>query len=94
MFVKAGVAAGIFAGILTMTVIKLPKWLAVPLMRIPSWAQSLLVHFGFGTWLGGLTGHTVAGFLSIPWYGISEYFLRPRILGLRRKSKIMRSMVG
>ena len=72
----------LFVGVLT--IIKLPKFLSKPLMKIPSWLQSLILHFGYGGWIGGVTGHFVAAFMSIPWYFISEKFLRPKILSIKK----------
>ena len=68
--------------VLTLTVLKLPRWIAAPLMRVPSWLQSIVIHFGYGGWIGGVTGHLLGGLLAIPWFFISEYLLRPRILGI------------
>lgn len=76
--------AAIMLAVATLTVMKLPRFLSVPLMKIPSWLQSLVLHFGYGGWVGGVTGHLLAGLMSIPWFFISELFLRPRILGIAR----------
>jgi thiamine transporter ThiT len=81
MFSKV-LTAFIMLMVATLTVMKLPKWIAIPIMKVPSWLQSLVLHFGYGGWVGGVTGHLVAGLMSIPWFFISELFLRPRILGI------------
>ena len=81
MFSKV-VTAAIMLLVGVITVMKLPRWISVPIMKVPSWLQSLILHFGYGGWVGGVTGHLVAGFMSIPWFFISELFLRPRILGI------------
>ena len=81
MFTKLMTAA-IMLAVATLTVMKLPVWISKPLMKIPSWLQALILHFGYGGWVGGVTGHLLAGLMSIPWFFISELFLRPRILGI------------
>ena len=81
MFSKL-LTAAIMLAVATLTVLKLPLWLSKPLMKIPSWLQSLILHFGYRGWVGGVTGHLLAGLMSIPWFFISELFLRPRILGI------------
>lgn len=81
MFTKFFTTA-IMLAVLTLTVLKLPRWIGGPLMRIPSWLQALIIHFGYGGWIGGVTGHLLGGLLAIPWFFISEYFLRPRLLGI------------
>jgi len=83
MFTKL-LTAAIMLAVATLTVLKLPRWISVPIMKIPSWLQSLALHFGYGGWVGGVTGHLLAGLMSIPWFFISEMFLRPRILGIAR----------
>lgn len=83
MFSKL-LTAAIMLAVATLTVLKLPRWISVPLMKIPSWLQSLILHFCYGGWVGGVTGHLLAGLMSIPWFFISELFLRPRILGIMR----------
>lgn len=83
MFTKL-LTAAIMIAVATLTVLKLPLWISKPLMRIPSWLQSLVLHFGYGSWVGGVTGHLLAGLMSIPWFFISELFLRPRILEITR----------
>lgn len=79
MFSKL-LTAAIMLIVATITVLKLPLWISKPLMIIPSWLQALVLHFGYGGWVGGVTGHLLAGLMSIPWFFISELFLRPRIL--------------
>jgi thiamine transporter ThiT len=83
MFTKL-LTAAIMLAVATLTVLKLPRWVSVPLMKVPSWLQSLILHFGYGGWVGGVTGHLLAGFMSVPWFFISELFLRPRILKIAR----------
>lgn len=81
MFTKL-LTATIMLVVATITVLKLPSWISKPLMMIPSWLQALILHFGYGGWVGGVTGHLLAGLMSIPWFFTSELFLRPRILGI------------
>ena len=83
MFSKS-ITAIVLLAIGTLTVMKLPRWISKPLMLVPSWLQALVLHFGYGTWIGGVTGHLVAGLMSIPWFFVSEFFLRPRILNIMR----------
>lgn len=81
MITKALFTTVVMLGIMTLTIIKLPRWMGKTVMRVPSWLQALVIHFGYGGWVGGVTGHMLGGFLSIPWFFISEYFLRPKLLG-------------
>ena len=81
MFSKM-LTAAIMLAVATLTVLKLPRWISVPIMKVPSWLQSLILHFGYGGWVGGVTGHLLAGLMSIPWFFISELWLRPRILNI------------
>lgn len=84
MLTKGLMTAGVLLGIGTLTILKLPIRISKPLMRMPGWLQSLILHFGYGSWIGGVTGHLVAGFMSIPWFFISELYLRPTILECTR----------
>ena len=81
MFSKM-LTAAIMLAVATVTVLKLPRWISVPILKVPSWLQSLILHFGYGGWVGGVTGHLLAGLMSIPWFFISELWLRPRILNI------------
>lgn len=68
----------IFSGILCMTLDHAPLFVK----RILNWTPAALVaavlHFGYGGWLGGVTGHMLGAFLSVPMYFLTKYFLQPR----------------
>ena len=82
MFIKTFVASFALLAICSMTILKMPRYISKPIMLIPSWLQSLILHFGYGGWIGGVTGHIMGAFLSIPWYFVSEMYLRPKILNI------------
>lgn len=84
MFMKSGIGAGLLLMVLVITILKIPRWLSKPLMRIPGWLQALVMHFGYGGWIGGVTGHILGGLLSVPWFFVCEMYLRPKILETRR----------
>jgi hypothetical protein len=82
MFLKSLATASVLVGIGVLTVTHLPKPAQKIVMKPPAWLQAVIVHFGYGYWVGGVTGHLVAGLMSIPWFFVSHYWLRPRILGI------------
>ena len=65
--------------ILLITFLHLPAWLQHIVLWIPAWLQSAVIHFAYGGWIGGVTGHVVGGLLSVPWFFISKYWLKPRL---------------
>ena len=65
--------------ILLITVLHLPRWIQRLVLWTPAWLQSATIHFGYGGWIGGVTGHVVGGLLSIPWFFISKYWLKPML---------------
>ena len=65
--------------ILVITVLHLPRWIQRLLLWTPAWLQAAVIHFGYGGWIGGVTGHVVGGLLSIPWFFIAKYGLKPML---------------
>lgn len=72
--------------ILLITVLHLPRWLQRIVLWTPAWLQAAVIHFGYGGWLGGLTGHVVGGLLSIPWFFVSKYWLKPMLARASKKT--------
>ena len=86
MFTYLVIAASLLT-VLIMTLLHLPLWFSRPLMQfVPVWAQSLALHFGYGGWIGGVTGHVVGGLLSIPWFFVGKYWLIPMLAGASTKT--------
>ena len=54
--------------VIVQTLMHLPPWLSRAYMRLPVWFQTLLLHFGYASWLGGVTGHLCGAILSLPYY--------------------------
>ena len=46
---------------LLVAVLHLPRWMQRVLMWTPAWLQAAVIHFGYGGWIGGVTGHVVGG---------------------------------
>lgn len=65
--------------IFVVSVLHLPLWARRLIYYMPAWLQSALIHFGYASFLGGVTGHMVGAFLSVPWFFICRYYLQPRI---------------
>ncbi len=65
---------------LLITVIHLPRWLQRIVLWTPAWLQAAVIHFGYGSFIGGVTGHIVGGMLSIPWVFVSMYWLKPMLV--------------
>lgn len=68
----------IFAAILAMSMDHMPLFLKKLFCWIPAEAQALMLHFGYGAWVGGVTGHMLAAMLSVPMYFIIKHYLQPR----------------
>lgn len=82
MITTALIAAGLLVGVGIMSILHMPRWLARIIMWPKAWIQAIVVHFIYGGWLGtGVTAHMVGGFMSIPWFFLAHYWLRPMILG-------------
>ena len=93
MFTYLVIAASLLT-VLIMTLLHLPRWISRPLMQVvPVWAQSLAIHFTYGGWIGGVTGHVVGGLLSIPWFFVSKYWLRPMLIHGWQKPALVHSTV-
>ena len=67
------------------TMLHMPGWLQRLLLRLPAWLQALAIHFLYGSWLGGVTGHLVGGALAVCWFFLAKYWLQPRILLAREE---------
>ena len=68
----------LMAGILTVTMMHAPLFLKRLFYYLPAWVQAGLIHFGYGGWLGGVTGHVFGACLSLPMFASIKYFLQPR----------------
>lgn len=79
MLITFVVTTILLLGILVTTVIHLPLWLKRVIYYMPAWIQAAVVHFIYGSWIGGVLGHVVGGFLSVPWFFVVILILRPRI---------------
>ena len=71
--------SGILLLILTLSVLHLPLWLKRFFYWTPAWLQSAIIHFGYGGWIGGVTGHVVGGMLALPWFFVARYYIQPQI---------------
>lgn len=67
----------IFAGILSMTLNHMPMFMKRIFCKIPATLQAAFIHFGYGAWLGGVTGHMLGAMLSVPMYFIIRFILQP-----------------
>ena len=65
----------IFAGIITLSLTHMPLFFKRLLNMCPDWLFAAIIHFGYGGWIGGVTGHMLGAFLSIPMYFIKKYYL-------------------
>ncbi len=65
---------------LLITVLHLPRWLQRIVLWVPAWIQAGVIHFGYGGWIGGVTGHVVGGLLAIPWFFVCRFWLKPMLL--------------
>lgn len=68
----------IFSGILCMTLDHAPLFIKRILNWTPAALIAAIIHFGYGGWLGGVTGHMLGAFLSVPMYFLTKYILQPR----------------
>ena len=78
LFSFVAIAVALLVALL-ITVLHLPRWAQRILMWIPPWFQAAIIHFGYGSWVGGLTGHVVGGLLSIGWFFASKFWLQPTL---------------
>jgi hypothetical protein len=73
------VTSGLLLGILVATVMHLPLALKRLIYYTPAWLQSAVIHFAYGSWVGGVLGHVIGGLISVPWFFVVVLILRPRI---------------
>ena len=73
------ITSSILLLILTVSALHLPLWLRRLIYYTPAWVQCAIIHFAYGGWVGGVTGHIVGGLLSVPWFFVCKYWLQPRI---------------
>ena len=71
--------AGILLTVFTITVLHLPRFLQRFICWTPAWLQAALIHFAYGGWVGGVTGHVVGGLMAVPWFFICRYWLQPKL---------------
>jgi hypothetical protein len=79
MLITFVVTTILLLAILVTTVMHLPLWLKRVIYYVPTWLQAAVIHFVYGSWIGGILGHVVGGLLSVPWFFIVILILRPRI---------------
>ena len=80
MFAQTLLGAVILAVILAASVLHLPGWLRRMILRIPGWLQATILHFGYSSFIGGVTGHLMGAPLAITWFGLWTWWLRPVLL--------------
>lgn len=56
----------------------MPLLLRRGMALLPEWLTASVIHFGYGAWMGGVLGHLVAAFVSIPLYFLLKYNINPR----------------
>jgi uncharacterized membrane protein YdjX (TVP38/TMEM64 family) len=79
MFGESIVMALLLAGILTLGIMHMPLWAKRIFAIVPAWIQALVIHFGYGSFLGGVTGHMLGATLSIPMFFLLRYYIQPAI---------------
>jgi hypothetical protein len=79
MLITFLVTSGLLLGILVTTVMHLPLALKRLIYYVPAWVQSAVIHFAYGSWVGGVLGHVIGGLISVPWFFVVVLILRPRI---------------
>lgn len=72
-------AALVLTAILALTVLHMPVLMKRALNVIPGWLQSVVLHFGYAGWIGGVTGHMMGAPLAIFWYAAWVWYIKPRI---------------
>ncbi len=77
MFFESILMACVMAIIMTLTLRHLPLFVKRVFYYTPAWLTAAVLHFGYGAWLGGVTGHLLGAMLSIPMYFILRYYLQP-----------------
>lgn len=65
----------VFAGILSASLMHMPLFFKRLVKVCPDWLFAATIHFGYGGWIGGVTGHMLGAMLSIPMYFIKRYYL-------------------
>jgi hypothetical protein len=79
MLITFLVTSGLLLGILVATVMHLPLALKRLIYYTPAWVQAAVLHFGYGSWVGGVLGHVIGGLISVPWFFFLVLILKPRI---------------
>lgn len=75
---------GALLAALYLSVTHLPWPLRRALMAMPPWLQALLIHFAYGGWVGGVTGHVLGALLAVPWFVLTKWYLIPAMRAERR----------
>lgn len=55
----------------------MPKAVRALLSKLPAWLVALVLHFGYGAWVGGVSGHLLGAFLSVPMFLAWKFWLQP-----------------
>ena len=79
MLITFLVTSGLLLGILVATVMHLPLALKRLIYYVPAWVQAAVLHFGYGSWVGGVLGRVIGGLISVPWFFVLVLILKPRI---------------
>ena len=78
---------------LLITVFHLPRWLQRIVLWTPAWLQAAVIHFGYGGWISGVTGHVVGRLLSIGWFIASKFWLQPMLARAFKKTAPVHSTI-
>ena len=69
-------SAAVLAVALIFTVLHLPVGVKRLLVKLPGWLQSLILHFGYAGWIGGVSGHLMGAPLAILWFAAWTLWLK------------------
>ena len=79
--------------VLVVSVLHLPRWLQRLILWTPAWLQAATIHFGYGSWIGGVTGHVVGALLSISWFFVAKYWIQPMLARSSKKTAPVTSTI-
>jgi hypothetical protein len=77
LIVTYGVVSLALCVVLTLLVWHAPRWVKRLVVALPSWLWAGLIHFGYAGWMGGVTGHLLGAFVSLPMLGIIHFIIQP-----------------
>ena len=79
--------------VLTISVLHLPHWLQSLILWTPAWLQAAVIHFGYGGWIGGVTGHVTGALLSDSWFFVAKYWFQPMLARASKKTAPVTSTI-